>query len=642
MSKRKWTKPFLTQNDLEATVAHLSESEDDLEINSDSEDEIQTTSATEQDIPYNVDELEHVNIEELPVELEDGTIIFPTGDLDEASNELTNNDGDEQNKDINNQSITDPKQALGELKKMYAKLIWRKQNLVLNDETLAFRGNTSLPTSISDLETPFAFFKYFFDDNLFEKIASESNLYSIQKDPNKPAMLSATDIRQYLGICIYMSVVHMPNVRSYWSTNLGFSQIKNTMSQKRFEFIRQHLHFNDNNKMLPKENPDHDRLHKLRPVIDAILKKIQSVPLEKCVSVDEQLCATKAHHHLKQYLPAKPHKWGYKLYVLCGTDGFSYNFEIYTGDENQAKYRQADERDLGSSSNIVVRLCRIIPRNQNFRVYFDNFYTSVPLLVELSKRGIFSLGTVRRQRIPNCKLPTEVELKKQPRGTCHEYVCNVDGVDVTSIIWLDNKPVTLLSTFQGKLPLKEIRRWDRKQKKYINIECPSLIPEYNAHMGGVDAMDSYIGRNKIKMRTKKWYMRLFYHLTDMCLVNTWLLYKRSKKLSDRKAPSQVDVRLEIAECLCRSDNTGRKRGRPSQESVEKMLGEKRKRSATTCHVPPKDVRCDAMNHWPIYDDARQRCKFPSCSSFSHFKCSKCGVHLCLNKNHNCFMSFHQN
>lgn len=30
-------------------------------------------------------------------------------------------------------------------------------------------------------------------------------------------------------------------------------------------------------------------------------------------------------------MPAKPHKWGMKLFVLCDSHGYSYGFEVYTG-----------------------------------------------------------------------------------------------------------------------------------------------------------------------------------------------------------------------------------------------------------------------------------------------------------------------
>lgn len=47
------------------------------------------------------------------------------------------------------------------------------------------------------------------------------------------------------------------------------------------------------------------------------------------MAVDEQIIPTKARSSLKQYNPKKPHKWGYKVFVLSG--GFSYNFDFYSG-----------------------------------------------------------------------------------------------------------------------------------------------------------------------------------------------------------------------------------------------------------------------------------------------------------------------
>jgi len=62
--------------------------------------------------------------------------------------------------------------------------------------------------------------------------------------------------------------------------------------------------------------------------------------------------------------------------------GFSYNFEMYSGQENNDANRYSWEPDFGASGNVVVRLCRIIPKNMNYNVYFDNYYTSVPLIYE--------------------------------------------------------------------------------------------------------------------------------------------------------------------------------------------------------------------------------------------------------------------
>lgn len=127
-------------------------------------------------------------------------------------------------------------------------------------------------------------------------------------------------------------------------------------------------------------------------------------------------------------MPTKPHKWGFKLFVLAGVSGFAYKFEIYTGQENPVQVN--NEPDLGATAN-VLRLSSIIPRKENYRLYHDNYYTGLPLMVHLAKEGIYSLGTIRKNRIPNCKLPTDDELKKVDRGTSHEYVATIGGVDIS-------------------------------------------------------------------------------------------------------------------------------------------------------------------------------------------------------------------
>lgn len=43
---------------------------------------------------------------------------------------------------------------------------------------------------------------------------------------------------------------------------------------------------------------------------------------------------------------------------------------------------------------------------------------------------------------------------------------------------------------------------------------------------GMDLFDSLIRRHKIRLKSKKWYFRLFYHLIAADLVNAWLQYKR--------------------------------------------------------------------------------------------------------------------
>lgn len=539
-------------------------------------------------------------------------------------------------------SVVDPKASAKELRNKYAKILWKRKDFPNKSDQLAFKGNSTLPTIILNLETPYDFFKYLWTDELLENIVEQTILYSSQIDPTHPFKINKTEISQYIGICVLTSVVHISNTRKYWSPVIGNKLIQETMTVNQFEKTRKFIHFNDNSKMLAMGHAEHDRLFKIRPLIRSLLEKFQSVPYEACLSLDEQLCSTKARSYLKQYLPDKPHKWGYKLFVLSGISGFTYNFEIYTGQENDPTKRLSNEPDLGCSANIVIRLLRNVPKYENYRIYFDNYYTTLPLVVELAKNEIYTIGTVRRNRLPNCKLPTEIELKKEKRGTIAENVACIDDVEIASVVWKDNKLVNLISTFTGKEPIQTAQRFDKNQKKMITLECPNIIKEYNMFMGGVDKTDSLIGRHKIKIRSKKWYIRIFYHLIDVSLVNSWLLYKRAfVERNKEKTLSLLDFRLEVAESLCKTSTSTARKGRPSNSKIEDVIGAK-KRKTSAIHYPTADVRLDNFAHWPIWTQERQRCKNAKCNFLSSVVCEKCKLNLCLQKNRNCFRDFHLN
>ncbi|XP_067142488.1 piggyBac transposable element-derived protein 2-like [Centruroides vittatus] len=408
------------------------------------------------------------------------------------------------------------------------------------------------------------------------------------------------------------------------------------MALNKFEKIRQFLHFNDNSKLLPRTDPNADRIFKIRPVIDALNTTSSKVPLEKNLCVDEQMCSTKARNLLKRYNAKKPHKWGYKIYVLSGVSGFAYKTEVETGKENIVIQ---GEPDLGASSNVVMRLSRMIPRHQNFRLYFDNYFTSLRLLEYLAKEGILSLGTIRRNRIPDCKLSSEKLIMKKERGYLEEYVASINGIDVSTVAWKDNKIVTLASTFAGQKPETEVQRYDKKNSRYVNIKRPNVVGEYNLFMGGVDLIDSIMGRYKIRLRSKRWHMRLFYHYLDLTMANAWLLYKRVckyKNISQKTIMASADFRLEVAETLCKM------RTKSSFSTRRSLQGEilAKKHRGPAQHVPPQAVRQDQIGHWPQWADKKIRCKFPKCLGFTHTVCEKCGVALCYTKNKNCFRNFH--
>ena len=86
----------------------------------------------------------------------------------------------------------------------------------------------------------------------------------------------------------------------------------------------------------------------------------------------------KGRSKLKQYAPSKPHKYGYKVFVLCDLSGIIHNFEVRTGRIPPPQ----NGPDLGSSSNIVITLSEVVPSNRNHLLYCDNWFTSFQLQLE--------------------------------------------------------------------------------------------------------------------------------------------------------------------------------------------------------------------------------------------------------------------
>lgn len=213
----------------------------------------------------------------------------------------------------------------------FKKISWEQSKLQLYSSQLTFRGNTSLPDEIAFLRTPCEFFSYFVTDQFLIEITNQTNLYAKKRNAKTTFTVDMIELKKYIGILVFMSVYKYPNERSYWG-RYGFDLIRSAMTVNRFEEISRYIHFADGSKVPKKGSSDYDALHKFRPVIDHFNKRFSSVPMLPRLCVDEQMCATKMKAtNIRQYMPNKPHKWGFKLFVLCDSTGFSYAFEIYTG-----------------------------------------------------------------------------------------------------------------------------------------------------------------------------------------------------------------------------------------------------------------------------------------------------------------------
>nr|CAH7746548.1 unnamed protein product [Callosobruchus chinensis] len=145
-------------------------------------------------------------------------------------------------------------------------------------------------------------------------------------------------------------------------------------------------------------------------------------------------------------------------------------------------------------------------------------------------------------------------------------------------------------------------------------------------MGGIDLLDSTLGYYRIQIRSKKSYIRVFFHFLDMICVNCWILWTPNLKNDNLYLPLS-EFKLALAEVLTRANALQRKRGRPSTSSQPQLDSRSRDKNRQLEPLTP-------------VNGERQRCKYPECKGKPQITCVKCLVFPCLNKDRNCFYKFH--
>lgn len=455
----------------------------------------------------------------------------------------------------------------------------------------------------------------------------QTNLYSTQKSGYSDNT-NHSEVEQLIGVHIMMSLYKKPSYRMFWAQNSRDPIIADTISRNRFEKLRSFLHFNDNTQCLPYDDPNHDKLFKMWPFIDALRDNFKSIHVDEFLAVDEIIIPFKGRSVMKQHNKAKPHKWGIKLFALASKSGIIHDFEVYVG-----KGTLNSTSGLGLSGDIVVRLSEIIPKNENFKLSFDNWYTSYNLMTDLKYKGILAIGTVRSNRMAGCQFINDKDLKKSGRGT---YDCKVDTNNgIIACKWVDTKIVNLFSNYVGPEPTDNVKRWSNTQKKKVDVQRPNMVKEYNAFMGVVDLHNMLVELYRINIKCKRYYLRIIFHMIDMCVVNSWIMYRRDcKELKINKYEPLVVFKYNIALALLRSGKDKiKKRGRPATTSNISPCTKKYKISAR----PNNDIRFDGYHHWPeSITDKKKLC----IKSYTTTMCSKCYVSLCYNGNKNCFREYH--
>lgn len=70
------------------------------------------------------------------------------------------------------------------------------------------------------------------------------------------------------------------------------------------------------------------------------------------------------------------------MFLRCSSSWIAHDFEIYQGEGSGTS---AEHKHLGLGGSIVMRLVEGLFKQENFKLYFDNYFRSIQLLQEPEK-----------------------------------------------------------------------------------------------------------------------------------------------------------------------------------------------------------------------------------------------------------------
>ena len=239
----------------------------------------------------------------------------------------------------------------------------------------------------------------------------------------------------------------------------------------------------------------------------------------------------KGRSSLKQYMPMKPIKRGFKVWCRCDShNGFTCCFQVYLG--------KTDSVETGLGVRVILDMaCDIL--NKGFHIYCNNFFACPELAAKLGMNKTYCIGTVRSIRVGFTKFnPTQIKGTKigedisniesfeinPPSSNNHRNHSEVDSrvnsdavdqqissastdeadpssvavVDPSSsdanpsgnnisstfypVHWKDKKEVFFVNTVTDPRKVTEVRR-KKVDGSTVRYPCPLSVHLYNKYMG---------------------------------------------------------------------------------------------------------------------------------------------------------------
>ncbi|XP_034944888.1 piggyBac transposable element-derived protein 4-like [Chelonus insularis] len=387
----------------------------------------------------------------------------------------------------------------------------------------------------------------FFDNSMIEKIVNYTNIYlqkiaSLYRGQRDSTPTNVIEIRALFGLLYFLGMrkaAHL-NLKELWATDGTAPDLyRAVMSYGRFCTLLSSLKLDDMNDR--DERKKIDNLAAVREFYEKFNTKCEEnyVP-GSCVTVEEMLESFRGRCKFRQYIRNKPTKYGIKIYSLVDSRTFyTVEMEIYAGKQPPGKY------DVSNSAFDVVKRITAPILNTGRNVTFDNYFTSVPLLLDLLKNHrTTAVGTIRLNKR---EIPQDFLCVKN-REICSSRFLFSDCSTLMSYVPKKSKNVLLISTLHNDAVIDK-STGDKKK--------PEILSFYNVTKGAVDTVDEMKSNYTVARETHRWPIVILYSFLNIAVINSHVIWKANtevekttrdfiKELSSQLFQPHLQTRMQMS------------------------------------------------------------------------------------------------
>ena len=201
------------------------------------------------------------------------------------------------------------------------------------------KGGPKLHPTFGDTSHTVDYFQLFFTDSLISDIVKFTNQYvqieiqkKMRRKPNyvdKQWNINGSDnvtiqeMHTYFGDCVILSVAPSRQLRHVFSCDpyINSPGLRNVFTLHRYSKISHYFCCSDKSVEPLKDSNMYDKLFKIRPVVETMQKlfsKYWSYGSNICIN--KSVIPMKSKDSVKEFLPNKPNKWGWKIWSCCDFD----------------------------------------------------------------------------------------------------------------------------------------------------------------------------------------------------------------------------------------------------------------------------------------------------------------------------------